>query len=243
MPIAGVLEAENGLIFALLVQVPITLYFMTHAYFCFYHTLSNFVLRRLRHAFKDCSQLYRAGIMGLAIFLMAYTTAIMETLTIAHFPYYTFRVRASTFAKSRWCNLIHKVWAVPCKMLYVQQRAQQHPWRGPIPTRPGQQAGTFSGYADSPVLCLSAAKQWQYLLTGVSSGQHMMSVFASTSKTAPGRLTCRFEWPLLPLCHIHNTEGHSLPSNCASGPCGVVLTACSPHTTHVCQSNLPGAGC
>ena len=78
-----------------LMQVPITLYFMTHAYFCFYHTLSNIVLRRLRHAFKASSQLYRVGIMGLAIFLMAYTTAIMETLTIAHFPYYTFRVSIS----------------------------------------------------------------------------------------------------------------------------------------------------
>lgn len=31
-------------------QVPITLYFMTHAYFCLYHALSNVLLRRLGHA-------------------------------------------------------------------------------------------------------------------------------------------------------------------------------------------------
>ncbi|KAK9850469.1 hypothetical protein WJX84_012325, partial [Apatococcus fuscideae] len=74
-------------------DVPITLYFMTHAYFCFYHTLSNLALRRLRHAFQTSSRLYRVSAMGLAVFLMAYTTAIMETLTIAHFPYYTFRDR------------------------------------------------------------------------------------------------------------------------------------------------------
>lgn len=88
-------------------QVPITLYFMTHAYFCFYHTLSNLVLRRLRYTFKDSSQLNRVAIMGLAVFLMAYTTAIMETLTIAHFPYYTFRVSASTIVACRGCVFIH----------------------------------------------------------------------------------------------------------------------------------------
>ncbi|KAK9839005.1 hypothetical protein WJX74_007726 [Apatococcus lobatus] len=78
-------------------DVPITLYFMTHAYFCFYHTLSNLALRRLRHAFQTSSRLYRVSAMGLAVFLMAYTTAIMETLTIAHFPYYTFRDRQQMY--------------------------------------------------------------------------------------------------------------------------------------------------
>lgn len=28
-------------------QVPITLYFMTHAYFCFYHAVSNVLIRRV----------------------------------------------------------------------------------------------------------------------------------------------------------------------------------------------------
>ena len=31
-------------------QVPITLYFMTHAYFCLYHALSNLLIRRARVA-------------------------------------------------------------------------------------------------------------------------------------------------------------------------------------------------
>lgn len=29
-------------------QVPLVMYLMTHAYFCFYHALSNLVLRRVR---------------------------------------------------------------------------------------------------------------------------------------------------------------------------------------------------
>ena len=33
-----------------LMQVPITLYFMTHAYFCLYHALSNLLIRRAHAA-------------------------------------------------------------------------------------------------------------------------------------------------------------------------------------------------
>lgn len=31
-----------------LLQVPLVMYLMTHAYFCFYHAISNLVLRRVR---------------------------------------------------------------------------------------------------------------------------------------------------------------------------------------------------
>jgi hypothetical protein len=34
----------------MVLQVPITLYFMTHAYFCLYHAISNLLIRRMRHA-------------------------------------------------------------------------------------------------------------------------------------------------------------------------------------------------
>jgi hypothetical protein len=32
------------------VQIPIVMYLMTHAYFCFYHAVSNMLLRRVRSA-------------------------------------------------------------------------------------------------------------------------------------------------------------------------------------------------
>ena len=31
-------------------QIPLVMYLMTHAYFCFYHALSNVLLRRVRGA-------------------------------------------------------------------------------------------------------------------------------------------------------------------------------------------------
>lgn len=73
-------------------QVPIPLYFMTHAYFCFYHALSNVVLRRTRHTTAKYGRTVQNAATALVVFLLSYATAYMETLTIAHFPYYKFKV-------------------------------------------------------------------------------------------------------------------------------------------------------
>eukprot|EP00798_Chlamydomonas_sp_ICE-L_P015523 gene15523-21611_t len=64
-------------------KVPICLYLMTHAYFCFYHALSNVLLRRYPNA-------VRYFFMGAMVFVLAYSTAYGETLTIANFRHYTF---------------------------------------------------------------------------------------------------------------------------------------------------------
>lgn len=83
--IAGKLICEHS-------QVPIPLYFMTHAYFCFYHALSNVVIRRTRNATAKYGSTMQNAATALVVFLLAYATAFMETLTIAHFPYYKFKV-------------------------------------------------------------------------------------------------------------------------------------------------------
>ena len=76
-------------------QVPITLYFMTHAYFCFYHALSNMVLRRVSHAVQNRRIVVQWLVLALVVFILAYITALMETVTIAHFPYCRFKVTIS----------------------------------------------------------------------------------------------------------------------------------------------------
>ena len=68
------------------------MYFMTHAYFCFYHALSNVVLRRTAHALHRSPRICQWLTLGTVVFVLAYITALMETVTIAHFPYYTFKV-------------------------------------------------------------------------------------------------------------------------------------------------------
>ena len=79
-----------------LAQVPITLYFMTHAYFCFYHAVSNVLIRRLSHATQQWRPATRRVATAVLVFVLSYATAVTETLTIAHFPYYTFKVHATS---------------------------------------------------------------------------------------------------------------------------------------------------
>jgi cycloeucalenol cycloisomerase len=71
-------------------DVPITLYFMTHAYFCFYHSLSNMFIRRIRNATESYGNVVMWMAESVGVFVLAYLTAYGETVTIAHFPYYQF---------------------------------------------------------------------------------------------------------------------------------------------------------
>jgi cycloeucalenol cycloisomerase len=63
---------------------------MTHAYFIFYHSMTNLILRRLRRALAAWSPAARMTITALVVFVLAYITAFMETFTISNFPYYSF---------------------------------------------------------------------------------------------------------------------------------------------------------
>ena len=70
---------------------------MTHAYFCLYHALSNMLIRRVRNAAKGHGALAQAAAEATAVFLLAYATAYGETLTISHFPYYSFKDKAAMY--------------------------------------------------------------------------------------------------------------------------------------------------
>lgn len=70
-------------------QVPITLYFMTHAYFALYHALANVLIRKARSMVGPRSPNLRILAEAVVVFVLAYSTAYAETLTISHFPYYT----------------------------------------------------------------------------------------------------------------------------------------------------------
>lgn len=74
-------------------DVPITCYLMTHAYFIFYHSMTNLILRRLRRALVAWSPAALAAITALVVLVLAYVTAFMETFTISNFPYYSFENR------------------------------------------------------------------------------------------------------------------------------------------------------
>lgn len=83
--------------FCRVTQVPITLYFMTHAYFCLYHALGNVLIRRVRNAVKTTGPRAQIIAEAVLVFCLAYVTAYGETLTIAHFPYYIFKDRDAMY--------------------------------------------------------------------------------------------------------------------------------------------------
>ena len=70
---------------------------MTHAYFCLYHALANMLIRRSRHATKRWGAAGQAATEAAVVFALAYATAYAETLTIAHFPYYTFKNKEAMY--------------------------------------------------------------------------------------------------------------------------------------------------
>jgi cycloeucalenol cycloisomerase len=74
------------------------LYFMTHAYFCFYHSLSNMVIRRVHAATENSNRLFQVLSEVLTVFVLSYLTAIGETVTISHFPYYQFLDRTKMYS-------------------------------------------------------------------------------------------------------------------------------------------------
>lgn len=75
-----------------MLQVPIPLYLMTHAYFCFYYAVANLAIRAARSAVQHLHPWMPAVAEGLAVFVLGYLMALGETVTIAHFPHYSFQV-------------------------------------------------------------------------------------------------------------------------------------------------------
>mmetsp|Transcript_11811 Transcript_11811/g.29544 ORF Transcript_11811/g.29544 Transcript_11811/m.29544 type:complete len:327 (+) Transcript_11811:108-1088(+) len=71
--------------------VPIPMFFATHFYFCFYHTLSNMALHKVRTTF--CAGSPRLLFETCLVLVMSYVTAFMEALTISGFECYSFEDR------------------------------------------------------------------------------------------------------------------------------------------------------
>uniref|UniRef100_A0A7S0YWN1 Cycloeucalenol cycloisomerase n=1 Tax=Hemiselmis tepida TaxID=464990 RepID=A0A7S0YWN1_9CRYP len=71
--------------------VPIPMFFATHFYFCFYHTLSNMALHKVRTTFSPGSQ--RLLFETCLVLVMSYVTAFMEAFTISGFQCYSFEDR------------------------------------------------------------------------------------------------------------------------------------------------------
>ncbi|XP_003385217.2 PREDICTED: cycloeucalenol cycloisomerase-like [Amphimedon queenslandica] len=71
-------------------DVPLSMYLMTHPYFLSYHVLVSPVIRVFRRALSGRHYLLYHSCFGVFVYIIAVTTAFIETYTISSFPYYTY---------------------------------------------------------------------------------------------------------------------------------------------------------
>lgn len=104
-------------------DVPIALFFCTHAYFIFYHTGTTILLRRFWTS-AAYTNMPAEGLLGsplsvravasaVYVWLMAVGTAFMETWTISAFPYYTYSSAEYMYTVGSVCYGIYFVVSFP----------------------------------------------------------------------------------------------------------------------------------
>ena len=103
-------------------DVPIAMFMATHAYFCFYHSLTNVCIRRMRRTmyYSSCNSKGKIGLNMLFIGFLAYTTAFMETKTIEGFDYWEFQNRDRALLVGSVVYMIYFIVSFP-KFLQVDE--------------------------------------------------------------------------------------------------------------------------
>lgn len=86
-----VLKADYTMPSHRLNNVPIAMFFATHFYFSTYHFFSNALLRKVVTSYEPGPA--RACLFWSVVFVFAYFTAFMETLSISAYPYWSFEDR------------------------------------------------------------------------------------------------------------------------------------------------------
>lgn len=105
-------------------DVPVSMYFMTHAYFMFYHALSTMVLRRIRAAYEPGRA--RTAFVAGVVATMAYATALGESVTICGFPYYSFEDRDTAYTLGSAFYSIYFLVSFPAFALLDEDGGPKH---------------------------------------------------------------------------------------------------------------------
>lgn len=109
-------------------DVPISMYMATHAYFCFYHSLTNICIRRMRRTVRYSSSTItdseRLILNALFIGILAYTTAFMETKTIEGFDYWEFENRDRALVVGSGVYMLYFIVSFP-KFIQVDEEEEE----------------------------------------------------------------------------------------------------------------------
>jgi cycloeucalenol cycloisomerase len=141
-------------------RVPVAMYLLTHAYFCFYHALGNVVQRAAMRAARRAGA-GRAGVhaaQACAVCALSYATAYGETLTIAHFPHYAFTDRARMYTVGSLFYALYCFVSVPWFLSLDEDKG-----RRPATVRSATAAALAAGMAVTILLDL-----WRVLCGGIA---------------------------------------------------------------------------
>ncbi|KYQ90318.1 Cycloeucalenol cycloisomerase [Tieghemostelium lacteum] len=94
-------------------EVPVFLYFVTHAYFVSYHAATTPILRRWWTAFGGGKSWIKTLGSIVIVFAMAYFTAFMEAWTLEKVPYYSIKNRESMYLIGSTFYMIYFVISFP----------------------------------------------------------------------------------------------------------------------------------
>jgi len=94
-------------------QVPVFLYFVTHAYFISYHSATTPILRRYWTAFGGKKSVLKTAGSVVIVFAMAYFTAFMEAWTMEKVPYYAIQDRERMYTIGSAFYMIYFIISFP----------------------------------------------------------------------------------------------------------------------------------
>lgn len=99
-------------------DVPVSMFFATHAYFCFYHSLMNITIRRVHRTkfYRQSLPYVRLAVDIVTIAVLAYFTAFMETKTIEGFPYWEFKNRDRALTVGSFMYMLYFIVSFPAHL-------------------------------------------------------------------------------------------------------------------------------
>lgn len=121
----SVLEAKYNMPAHRLNDVPIALYFATHFYFSFYHTMSNMLLRKIETRYSP--GVIRTLFLWSTIIAFSYFTAFMETLTISNYEDYSFADRDMAYKLGSFFYGLYFIVSYPVFFRLDEESANSRP--------------------------------------------------------------------------------------------------------------------
>lgn len=168
--------------------VPIPMFFATHFYFCFYHTLSNMALRKVATTYH--ADWARFLFTVALVCVLSYITAFMEALTISGYSCYDFADRHMAWVYGSAFYGIYFVVSFPMFLRLDEPSEDPLPLKPANPSHPRPSPKIFSAF-DSAIESLASGMGVLLLLDFVRVGMGVeLNILLQRPCKLDSSLTC-----------------------------------------------------